>query len=240
LKKKEYVILFVNDIFALLLKMASMIMCLMPLAITSFIILFYQDLKLGMNIKNLYLYILCIVGANIVQAVIVLPLLLLYKKINPWALFRTMTPALTLAFFSKSSAATLPLAIKCSERFPMRPKIASFTFSICSTINMNACAGFILITVLFNSELYGLDFSVYSYMSWIFIATIAAIGNAAVPMGCYFLASSFLASQNIPLKIMGVILPVYSILDMLETAINIWSDSCVSAIVNKETSHEYS
>ena len=37
-----------------------------------------------------------------------------------------------------------------------------------------------------------------------------------------------------PLNIMGAILPVYSLLDMLETAINIWSDACVTAIVDKE------
>jgi Na+/H+-dicarboxylate symporter len=34
---------------------------------------------------------------------------------------------------------------------------------------------------------------------------------------------------------MGVILPFYALLDMLESAINIWSDACVTLIVNKKT-----
>ena len=100
---------------------------------------------------------------------------------------------------------------------------------------MNACAGFILITVLFVSTVHGASYTALELLSWLIIATIAALGNAAVPMGCFFLASSFLASQNVPLHIMGAILPVYSLLDMLETAINIWSDACVTAIVDRET-----
>jgi Na+/H+-dicarboxylate symporter len=101
---------------------------------------------------------------------------------------------------------------------------------------MNACAGFILTTVLFVSMMNGISFSLPEMIGWIFLATLAAVGNAGVPMGCYFLASAFLISLNVPLHIMGVILPFYTLLDMLETAINVWSDSCVATIVDKEVS----
>ena len=69
---------------------------------------------------------------------------------------------------------------------------------------------------------------------WIFISTIAAVGNAGVPMGCYFLSSAFLAAMNVPLNILGVILPFYTLIDMLESAINVWSDSCVTIVVDRE------
>lgn len=223
-----------ENLFALLLKMANYLIYLMPPAVACFIILFFKDIDNGLDYKSLFLYLCCIVGANLIQAVIVLPTLLIYKRIKPWQLFYHMLPALTLAFFSKSSAATLPMSIKCAEKAKFRPALASFSFSLCSTINMNACAAFILITVLFNSSIYGVELSSGEHLSWIFIASIAAIGNAAVPMGCYFLASSFLASANIPLQIMGVILPLYTLLDMLETAINVWSDACIAAIIEKE------
>jgi len=73
---------------------------------------------------------------------------------------------------------------------------------------------------------------------WILIATVAAVGNAGVPMGCYFIATAFLAAMNVPLHIMGVILPFYSFLDMLESSINVWSDSCITTIVHHELSEE--
>lgn len=60
------------------------------------------------------------------------------------------------------------------------------------------------------------------------------MGNAGVPMGCYFLTLSLMAGINAPaLGIMGIILPIFTIIDMVETAENVWSDSCVCAIVDK-------
>ena len=53
-------------------------------------------------------------------------------------------------------------------------------------------------------------------------------------MGCFFLAASLLASMNVPILLMGVILPFYEVLDMLETAENVWSDSCVAKMVDKD------
>ena len=71
-------------------------------------------------------------------------------------------------------------------------------------------------------------------LTWVFIATIAAIGNAGVPMGCFFLSVSLLVSMNVPIVLMGLILPFYSLIDMLETALNVWSDCCVMSVVAKE------
>lgn len=38
--------------------------------------------------------------------------------------------------------------------------------------------------------------------------------------------------MNVPIVLMGVILPFYGLIDMLETALNVWSDACVTKIVN--------
>ena len=70
---------------------------------------------------------------------------------------------------------------------------------------------------------------------WLLIAVVSAIGNAGVPMGCYFLTLSLMAGIGAPVGIMGIILPIFTIIDMVETAENVWSDSCVCAIVNKRS-----
>jgi Na+/H+-dicarboxylate symporter len=53
-------------------------------------------------------------------------------------------------------------------------------------------------------------------------------------MGCFFLSASLLASMNVPITLMGVILPFYAVIDMLETALNVWSDSCVVKVVDEK------
>jgi len=103
---------------------------------------------------------------------------------------------------------------------------------------MNGCAAFIFSTVLFVSMSYGMVYTPFDMVMWVFVATLAAIGNAGVPMGCYFLSSAFLAAMNMPLEIMGIILPIYTLMDMVETGVNVWSDCCVTAIVDKELSEK--
>ena len=60
-------------------------------------------------------------------------------------------------------------------------------------------------------------------------------GNAGVPMGCYFLTLSLMSGIGAPVAVLGIILPIYTIIDMIEAAENVWSDSCVAAMVNHDT-----
>ena len=226
---------FFESMFAAVMKMTSYILKLMPLAVWAFVTLFVHDLQNQDVLQGLALYLACVLLANLIQAGVILPLLLKSRGIAPWDTFKAMWPALTVAFFAKSSSAALPSAVDCAEkRLGVDLKVARFSLPLCITINMNACAAFILITVLFVSQSSGVVYSPLELVSWIFIATIAAIGNAGVPMGCYMLSSAFLAAMGVPLHLLVIILPFYAFIDMLESAINVWSDSCVTAMVNQE------
>lgn len=220
---------------ALFMKLASWVILLIPIAIWSFITLFMKEVQAGFNVKHIAMYLLAITLANLVQGFVVLPLLIKMRGISPIKLARNMMPALSLAFFSKSSSATLPMTMRCAEeRSGMPKKLSNLAFPLCTAINMNGCAAFIFTTVLFVSMSHGVQFSIFEMLLWTVIATIAAVGNAGVPMGCYFLSTAFLVAMNVPLNIMAIILPFYAILDMIETAVNVWSDSCVVTLVEKE------
>ena len=69
---------------------------------------------------------------------------------------------------------------------------------------------------------------------WILISVISAIGNAGVPMGCFFLTLSLMSGIGESVAILGIILPIYTIIDMVETAENVWSDSCVCAMTDHD------
>lgn len=223
-----------QSLFFIMMQITRWIVSLMPIAIWGFMTSFIVELANGLSIAQLGWYLTTILSANLLQALLVLPVFLWWQGISPRKVFTHMLPALSFAFFSKSSSAAMPTAIDCAEQnLAVDPKVSRFSFPLCTSINMNACAAFILITVLFVAESHGIHFSIGEKLSWIIIATIAAIGNAGVPMGCFFIASALLSTMNIPLTLMGVILPFYALLDMLESAINIWSDACVTVVVNK-------
>lgn len=224
-----------ESLFAAVMKMTGFILQLMPLAVWAFVALFVRDFQNQNMLEGLAIYLLCVMLANIIQAGFILPTLLKLRGIPPLVAVKAMWPALTVAFFSKSSSAALPSAMDCAEkRMGLNGRITKFSMPLCISINMNACAAFILITVLFVSQSNGVTYSALELFSWIFVATIAAIGNAGVPMGCYMLSSAFLVAMGIDLQLMVLILPFYAFIDMLESAINVWSDSCVTAMVNQE------
>ena len=99
---------------------------------------------------------------------------------------------------------------------------------------MNGCAAFILVTSLFVMSCGGMDLSIWQMLLWTLVSVIAAVGNAGVPMGCFFLTVSLLTGVGAPVEVMGMILPIYTIVDMVETAENVWSDSCVCAMTDKD------
>ena len=99
---------------------------------------------------------------------------------------------------------------------------------------MNGCAAFILVTSLFVMRCGGMELSIWQMLLWLLIAVISAVGNAGVPMGCFFLTLSLMTGVGAPVEVMGMILPIYTVLDMIETAENVWSDSCVCAMTDKD------
>ncbi|WP_045809340.1 dicarboxylate/amino acid:cation symporter [Candidatus Neoehrlichia procyonis] len=234
-EKREILHKIFSALFDTLLEIAKLILKFMPVAVWAFITTFLFSIKSAYDFSNIVRYIICIVSANFIQAFITLPLLMRLKSIPVVSTVKGVMPALIVAFFSKSSTATLPTTIDCvNNNLKVSSKLTSFVLPICTTINMNACAAFILTTVFFVSEMNLHSFSTWEMFLWIFISTGAAIGNAGIPMGCYFISMSCLTSMKIPINLMGVILPIYAIIDMFETALNVWSDVCVTKIIDKE------
>ena len=227
---------FFQALFQALLKISAGVTRLLPIGVLCFTTLFaYQFVKGDKDFGPLLIYACTVIGANLIQGFVALPIFLKTKGISPLKLAKAMLPALATAFFSKSSNAALPLALSSAEKnAKISPKVSSISFPLCSVINMNGCAAFILITVLFVLHSSGFELTILEMLPWIAIASIAAIGNAGVPMGCYFLTSAFLVGMNVRLELMGLILPLYSLFDMVETALNVWSDSCVTAVTDKE------
>ena len=207
----------------------------LPLGIVAFSAQLSAQVSGGMVAGSIGRYVLVIVGGNLVQFFVVLPLFLLARGMNPIHVLGRMMPAVLMALFTKSSAATLPLTMESAEkRLGVRSNIARFVLPICTTINMNGCAAFILVTSLFVMQNGGTPITLSTILLWLLISVVSAIGNAGVPMGCFFLTMSLMSGIGAPIAVLGIILPIYTIIDMIETAENVWSDSCVCAMTNHD------
>ena len=207
----------------------------LPLGIVAFSAQLSAQVSAGVVADSIGKYVLVVLGGNVIQFFVMLPLFLLARGLNPIYILGRMMPAVLMALFTKSSAATLPVTMESAEqRLGVRKDIARFVLPICTTINMNGCASFILVTSLFVMQNGGTSLTLGTILLWILISVVSAIGNAGVPMGCFFLTLSLMSGIGAPVAILGIILPIYTIIDMVETAENVWSDSCVCSMTDHD------
>ena len=234
-EKKTTILNVVLGFQELVFKIIGWIITILPVGIIAFTAQLIKEMSANIAMESIGKYTAVVLSGNLIQFFIVLSIFLLCRGINPVKHFKNMIPAILTALFTKSSAATLPVTMDCVEnRVKCDKKFSRFILPMCTTINMNGCAAFILVTSLFVMKTGGADLNIITVISWILISVISAVGNAGVPMGCFFLTLSLMAGKGMPIGVMGVILPIYAVIDMIETAVNIYSDSCVCAMTNKD------
>ena len=234
-ENKAVVVKFLVGLQELLFLLIHWLIWTLPLGIVAFSAQLSAQLTAGVVADSIGKYVLVVLGGNVIQFFIILPLFLLLRGLNPIRVLGRMMPAVLMALFTKSSAATLPVTMDTAERrLGIRKNISRFVLPICTTINMNGCAAFILVTSLFVMQNGGTILTWDTILLWILVSVVSAVGNAGVPMGCYFLTLSLMSGIGAPVAILGIILPIYTIIDMVETAENVWSDSCVSAMVDRD------
>lgn len=232
---KAVVVKFLVGLQELLFLLIHWLIWTLPLGIVAFAAQLSAQVTAGVVADSIGKYVLVVLGGNIIQFFVVLPLFLLIRGLNPIHVLSRMMPAVLMALFTKSSAATLPVTMDTAERrLGIHKNISRFVLPICTTINMNGCAAFILVTSLFVMQNGGMLLTWSTILLWILISVVSAVGNAGVPMGCFFLTLSLMSGIGAPVAILGIILPIYTIIDMVETAENVWSDSCVAAVVDHD------
>jgi len=99
-EQKSFLNKLFSSLFATMLKVTHFIIKLMPIAVWAFVTLLWKDLHEHYeHFNNLLLYLGCVVGANLIQGIVILPLFLKWRGVPIWKSFKGMLPALTLAFF---------------------------------------------------------------------------------------------------------------------------------------------
>jgi Na+/H+-dicarboxylate symporter len=145
-----------------------------------------------------------------------------------------VSAAVTTAFSTASSSATLPVTIDCVEqRAKISPRVASFVLPLGATINMDGTALYESVAAVFIAQVYGIDLS-FPQQTLVFLtATLAAIGAAGIPSAGLVTMAIVLKAVGLPLEGIGMILAVDRILDMCRTSVNVWGDTVGCAVISR-------
>ena len=183
-------------------------------------------------------YMLTVLLALLFHACVTLPVILKFVgKRDPLKFARAMSPALLTAFSSASSNGTLPLTMASVEkRAQVSNQTSSFVLPLGATINMDGTALYEAVAVLFIAQHTMTEpLSLGLQITVALTALLVSIGAAGIPHAGLVMMVIVLQAVGLPLEMQGLILAVDRVLDMFRTSVNVWSDSCGCAIIDRFT-----
>lgn len=166
---------------------------------------------------------------------VVYPLgLLLFAKTNPIKFYKAIFPALAFAFTSSSSAATLPMTMRCAEeKLGMPQHITRFLLPLGTSFNLNGLSVYLSVATVFGANLFGITLGLSDYLTIVLTITLTAMGAAAVPGSALIVMGAVMSAVGIPLNAIAMIAGVDRLNDMMQTSTNVAGDVFVGLMVSK-------
>lgn len=167
------------------------------------------------------------------HAFVAMPLVLRYLgKVRPVKHYQAMAPAMLTAFSTASSSATLPLTMECvQDKSGVSKRTSGFVLPLGATVNMDGTALYECVAAMFIAQVYGLDLSFAQQFTVVMVALLTSIGVAGIPAASLVAISVILGTIGLPLEGIGLLLVTDRILDMMRTAVNVFSDSCAAVVI---------
>ncbi len=176
-----------------------------------------------------------LVGCMLVVALIVDPLIAaIALRTNPYPLiFRCLRESGMTAFFTRSSAANIPVNMELCRKLGMDREMYAVSIPLGATINMDGAAITIAVMSLAAANTVGIHVSIFTALILAFIATLAACGASGVAGGSLLLipmaCSLFGVSADVAMQVVAVGFIIGVIQDSVETALNSAGDVMFAA-----------
>ena len=178
-------------------------------------------------------YASTVISGLLIHGLVILPLILLFVARRNVATFvNNQLPALTTAFSTASSAATLPLSIECvTLKNRISNRVSSFVLPLGATINMDGTALYEAVAAIFIAQVYGISLGPLEMVIIFLTATLAAIGAAGIPEAGLVTMVIVLRAVNLPIEGITLILIIDWFLDRCRTTVNVWGDAVGAAVI---------
>lgn len=224
---------FIAVLFAIVKKLAVLILGLTPYGILALmsLLLVDQGLVLLLGMINF------IVAMYVAMALVLIMHGLILAMIghHPWPYIKKAYLPLFVAFTTRSSFGTLPVTEETlRDKFKTTQVVATFVPSIGATIGMNACAGiFPAMLVVMTLTILHQPLTVELILMVMFINTIASLGISGIPGTAYIAATVTLTSLNLPYAIIALVQGIDPIVDMGRTATNVNGVMTTALVVDR-------
>lgn len=214
-----------NNFSNIMYKIVEMIMGITPIAVCALIADVVATNGWSVLVSLIKLILVIFIGCIIQCLFVYGTSAKLFAKVSPLTFIKSVLPAQLISFSTASSAAALPVSLKCAkENLGIKQEIAQFVLNIGSTINMDGGAIYQAACAVFISQIYDIHLTGGQLVILIITASLASVGAAAIPGTVIVMMTMVLSSLGLPLEAIALIAGVDRILDMLTTSVNVTGD----------------
>ena len=224
---------------AVMMRITTWLMALSPFAIACVIASLVA--KSGPGIfKSLGWYCAAVIGGIVVHVGVLAAISKFLGKVGPPALWRGIREAWLIAFSTRSSAATLPVTMRCvTQNLGVREKVANFTLPLGATMNMDGTALYEGVAIIFLIQIYGglddvsISMTAITTLLIFITAVLASVGAAAVPDAGLVTMVLVASAVHLPIYYIPLIFSVDAFLDMFRTSTNVLGDTVGAIVVDR-------
>lgn len=233
-EKAKSVLKLFEDLNELVMKLVSIVMIFAPIGVFGLIAKTFATVGYDALIP-LSKYIIAVYIGLIIHATVVYgSLFKVFSGLSVFKFYKKFLPAMSVAFSTASSGATIPVTLDITEnKLGVSKDISSFTIPLGATINMDGTAIMQGVATFFVAQVYNVPVTFSMLLTVVLTATLASIGTAGVPGAGALMLAMVLQSIGLPLEGIGLIMGVDRLVDMARTAINVTGDAACTTIIAK-------
>ncbi|MEI6244834.1 MAG: cation:dicarboxylase symporter family transporter [Acidobacteriota bacterium] len=171
-------------------------------------------------------------GLVVFLVVVLVPVALLFKVPVRKFIAYVKEPWL-IAFSTSTSEAALPLAMENMEAMGCPRRIVSFVLPLGYTFNLDGTTLYLSMASIFVAQAAGVDLTIGQQITMMLTLMLTSKGVAGVPRASLVILAGTLASYNLPLEGVTLILGVDAVMDMARTSVNVVGNCLATVVISK-------
>jgi DAACS family dicarboxylate/amino acid:cation (Na+ or H+) symporter len=183
--------------------------------------------------KALFAFVLAVVVALLLQLSYYLTRIGLGTWVGPWKVVSGMRDAITMAFSTDSSTATMPVTYQClKDKIGLREESARMGALVGTNFNNDGTALYEAMAALFVSQLLGRHLGIGQQILVVLTSIVASVGAAGIPEAGIVTMALVFGAVGLPKEYIGLLLTVDWFLDRCRTVVNMMGDVNVSCMLD--------
>jgi len=228
--KAKTVVAFCESLYEVMFQYTNYVMMLAPLGVFGAMAATVGDKGIRV-LANLAKLVGTLYGAQAFFVFVVLGIVTAIMRIPARRFIAYVKEPFLIAYSTASSEAALPRALENMEQFGVPKHIVSFVLPLGYSFNLDGSTLYLALAAMFVAQAAGVHVAFGTQLVMMLTLMLTSKGVAGVPRASLVILAGTLATFNLPVEGIAVILGVDQLMDMCRTSVNLLGNCLATAVV---------